>query len=227
MRILAVEDEISLLNSMREYLAGADFMCDGASTYEDGHRKISFNRYDCVLIDITLPDGNGLKLLDHLKSIDHRANVIILSAKNSTDDKVAGLNMGADDYIVKPFHLSELKARIRAVARRKGSGTTENIVSVSNVDLNVDCSQASVDGSLMNLTKKEFSILLYLAENKERVVAKNVLVEHLWGDTVLKDESFNFLFSHIANIKRKLKAASANISIRTAYGWGYQLRITK
>ncbi len=222
MKILTVEDEIPLLNSIQEYLRNEKCVCEGATTFEEGLHSIQTTKFDCILIDITLPDGNGLRLLHDIEGLNERPNVIIISAKNSIDDKVAGLNLGADDYLTKPFHMSELNARIKAVARRKSINPVR-VLAYANLAFDLDSNSVSIDNHRLNFTKKEFDILFYLAENKDRVVSKLILVDHLWGDKINHEESFNFLFSHIKNIKRKLADAKTEISIRTVYGLGYQL----
>jgi len=223
MKILTVEDEFNLLDSIQEYLMKENYECDGASSFREGVERISNNHYDCILLDITLPDGNGLKLLDQIAQRSESPSVIIISAKNSLDDKIAGLDLGADDYLTKPFHLSELNSRIKAVARRKGHKNHKHLV-VGNVSFDLINNQASIDEEPINLTKKEFDILFYLADNRDRVLSKSTLVKHIWGDAIYQEESFNFLFSHIKNIKNKLRYRNALLSIRTVYGLGYQLR---
>ncbi|HEV8512975.1 MAG TPA: response regulator transcription factor [Cyclobacteriaceae bacterium] len=223
MKILTVEDEFNLLESIQEYLMKENYECDGASSLTEGIERISNDRYDCILLDITLPDGNGLKLLDRIAEQIEPPTVIIISAKNSLDDKIAGLDLGADDYLTKPFHLSELNSRIKAVARRKGNKSQKYLV-VGNVSFDLINNQALIDEKSINLTKKEFDILFYLAENRDRVLSKSMLVKHIWGDTIYQEQSFNFLFSHIKNIKNKLRYRNALLSIRTVYGLGYQLR---
>jgi DNA-binding response OmpR family regulator len=224
MKILTVEDELNLLDSIQEYLRKENCQCDGASNFTEGIERIRSNQYDCILLDITLPDGNGLKLLDQIAQQNESTSVIIISAKNSIDDKIAGLDLGADDYLTKPFHLSELNSRIKAVARRKES-KKQKYLSVGNVTFDLTNNQALVEEEPINLTKKEFDILFYLAENRDRVLSKSTLVKHIWGDTNYQEESFNFLFSHIKNIKNKLRNKNAQLTIRTVYGLGYQLRI--
>ncbi|MFM9836872.1 MAG: response regulator transcription factor [Cyclobacteriaceae bacterium] len=226
MRILTIEDEYTLLSSIQDYLLKEDYICDTASSYQQGLECLKEQPYDCVLLDITLPDGSGLKLLEEVKQLKKVPSVVIISAKNSTDDKVNGLDLGADDYLAKPFHLSELNARIKAVLRRNSPNPFKPLT-LANANFNLESNLVSIDGQPVNLTKKEFDILFYLAENKERVVSKINLVEHLWGDKIVGEESFNFLFSHIKNIKKKLKEVRAELTIRTVYGWGYQLRVSK
>lgn len=226
MKILTVEDEQVLLDSIQEYLKREDYQCDGVTTYREGAERIKSNHYDCILLDISLPDGNGLKLLDKIKEENETMPVIIISAKNSLDDRISGLNLGADDYLTKPFHLSELNARIKAVARRTGKKNLSYII-VGNVQFDLTNSQTIIDNEIVNLTKKEFDILFYLAENQGRVLSKTMLVKHIWSDTIYQEDSFNFLFSHIKNIKSKLVKAGAKINIRTVYGLGYQLRVNQ
>jgi DNA-binding response OmpR family regulator len=224
MKILTVEDEQVLLDSIQEYLRKEDYQCDGATTCVEGAELIKSKRYDCILLDISLPDGSGLKLLEVIKREDEPMPVIIISAKNSLDDRISGLNLGADDYLTKPFHLSELNARIKAVARRISKKNHSHIV-VGNVQFDLINSQAIIENEIVNLTKKEFDILFYLAENQGRVLSKTILVKHIWSDAIYQEDSFNFLFSHIKNIKSKLVKAGARINIRTVYGLGYQLRV--
>jgi len=223
MKILTVEDELTLLESIQEYLHKENYQCDSASSFKEGSERIRTNQYDCILLDITLPDGNGLKLLDRIANQSEPSSVIIISAKNSLDDKIAGLDLGADDYLTKPFHLSELNSRIKAVARRKGHKNQKQLV-IGNVLFDLLNNDVLIAGVSINLTKKEFDILFYLAENRDRVISKSMLVKYIWGDAIYQDDSFNFLFSHIKNIKSKLYKGNAQLAIRTVYGLGYQLR---
>jgi DNA-binding response OmpR family regulator len=224
MKILTVEDEVTLSESIQEYLRNESYECDSASSFQEGVKQIKANPYDCILLDITLGDGNGLRLLEQIKGLHKTPAVIIISAKNSLDDRVFGLNSGADDYLTKPFHLSELNARIKAVSRRKSHDVSDQLI-LANVTLDLPNHQAFTFDQPVNLTKKEFDILFFLAENKGRVVPKATLVQYIWDDKITGEDSFNFLFSHIKNIKRKLTDARAELSIRTVYGIGYQLLI--
>jgi DNA-binding response OmpR family regulator len=222
MKILIVEDEEQLLHSIFAYLVSENYVCEGVNNYQDAIEKIHLYEYDCILLDIMLPDGDGLQVLQELKSLRKAQGVIIISAKNSLDDKVIGLNLGADDYLTKPFHLSELNARVKAVIRRKHFDTAE-FVEVANVKIDLARRSACVNKQPISLTNKELDILLYLVANKTRVVAKTSLVEQLWGDHIDQADSFDFLFAHIKNLKKKLSNANASIEIKNIYGIGYQL----
>jgi DNA-binding response OmpR family regulator len=224
MKLLVVEDESSLLQSIHEYFTQENFLCEGVATYIEATRKIEDFNYDCIILDINLPDGNGLKLLQYLRQHKKEDGVIIISAKNSLQDKVAGLDLGADDYITKPFHLSELNARVKALLRRKyGQGT--NILESGNLQLdllsrNVTCGQQKIA-----LTKNEFDLLAYLLNNKNRVVSKQAIAEHIYGDQSDNMASFDFVYSQIKNLKRKLKEKGCDDLIQTVYGLGYKLSL--
>lgn len=224
MKILIIEDEISLLDSITEYFSKENFTCETAKNYNEGSDKINLYSYDCILLDIGLPDGNGLKLLEVLKAQKKMEGVIIISAKDSIDDKVKGLNLGADDYMTKPLHLSELNARIQSVIRRKNFDAT-NIIEAGKLKINLIDHSVSSGDNIVNLTKKEFDILTYLIANKKKVVSKNSLAEHGWGDHIDQSESFDFVFAHIKNLKKKLKSAHAEVDIKNIYGVGYKLII--
>ena len=225
MKILIVEDELPLLASMESYLKHEHYITEKATTHQEGYYKIHVYAYDCILLDIGLPDGDGLRLLEELKSLRQKAGVIIISAKNSLDDRILGLDLGADDYLAKPFHLSELNARIKAVLRRKQFDTND-LIQLANLTIDLSKRSLLVNQTLVNLTKKEFDILLHLVANKARVVSKSSLAEQLWGDHIDQADSFDFLFAHIKNLKMKLSAAEAGVEIRSIYGIGYQLTET-
>lgn len=222
MKILIIEDEKQLLKSITAYFLAENYVCEGISTYQQALEKINLYDYDCVLLDITLPDGNGLKLLEALKDLRKTGGVIIISAKNSLDDRIKGLDLGADDYLTKPFHLSELNARVKAVIRRKVFDAN-NLVEIGNLKIDLMQRSAVAGQDPVNLTKKELDILLHLIANKNRVVPKISLAEHLWGDYIDQADSFGFLFAHIKNLKKKLGSASAGVEIKNVYGIGYQL----
>jgi len=222
MKVLIVEDEEDLQSILIEFLAKEQYSYDAVSTYRDASEKIALFEYDCILLDINLPDGNGFKLLDELKEVNKTEGVIIISARDSIDDKIKGLNLGADDYLVKPFHLSELNARIQAVIRRKKFDHGRKIT-FSNIEIDLSQVIAKVDGNAMNLTKKEFDILQHLIANKSIVLSKNAIVEYIWGDYVDNSLSIDLLSSHLKNLKKKLKQANANIEIRNVYSVGYQI----
>ena len=203
MKILIVEDEIDLVTSLVAFSEKEKYLYDVAKTYSEASERIALYNYDCILLDINLPDGNGLKLLENLKGVNKTDGVIIISARNSLDDKIKGLNLGADDYLTKPFHFSELNARIQAVIRRKKFDAPHTI-SFANIEVDLQVHSVSVKGIPVTLTKKEFDILQHFIANKNRVVSKNSLAEYIWGDHVDNVDSFDFLFVHIKNLKKKL-----------------------
>jgi DNA-binding response OmpR family regulator len=227
MKLLIVEDELPLLNDIKAYFADEHFVCEGVDTYELAVEKISLYEYDCLLVDITLPDGNGLDLLSLLKTLkksqgESAPGIIIISAKNALDDRIRGLDLGADDYLTKPFHLSELNARLKAIIRRRNFATTDQLT-VGHLRIDPLGRQAWSNDSILNLTPKQWAILLHLLANRTHVVSKSSLAEHLWGDHIDQADSFDFLFAHIKNLKKRLVGANAGIEIRTVYGVGYQL----
>lgn len=222
MKILIVEDEKNLLSILKDFLSREKYSFDAVSTYKEASEKIFLFNYDCVLLDINLPDESGFKILDELKKVNKSDGVIIISARNSLDDKIKGLNLGADDYLTKPFHLSELNARIQAVIRRKKFETGRKII-FSNIEIDLSQISARVNDQPASLTKKEFDILQHLIANKNSVVSKNSLIEYIWGDYVDNALSIDLLATHLKNLKRKLKQANASAEIRNVYGVGYQI----
>lgn len=222
MKILIVEDETDLQGILADFLSKERYSFDAVGTYRDASEKVSLYDYDCILLDINLPDASGFKLLDELSKVNKLDGVIIISARDSIDDKIKGLNLGADDYLTKPFHLSELNARIQAVIRRKKFETTRK-VGFANIELDLPKLQATVQGEDLNLTKKEFDILQHLVANKNIVVSRNSMLEYIWGDYVDNSQSVDLLATHLKNLKKKLKHANANVEIRNVYGVGYQI----
>jgi DNA-binding response OmpR family regulator len=223
MKILIVEDERTLAKSIASFLTHEKHICEVASTFEQGSDRINLYQYDCILLDIGLPDGNGLELLKMLKTANKTDGVIIISAKDSLDDRLTGLNFGADDYLLKPFHLSELNARIHAVMRRRNFDGNPVII-FDVIEINSSSRQVSVKGDEVILTAKEYDLLLYFLANKSRVVSKNSIAEHLWGDVMDQADSFNFLYSHIKNLRKKLMDKGAPDYIHTVYGIGYNFK---
>jgi len=221
MKILIIEDERELAKSIVQYLRQESYVCEVAHTASEALEKILLHEYDCVLLDITLPDGNGLKILESLKKENKLDGVIIISAKNSLDDKIKGLNLGADDYMAKPFHLSELGARVSAVIRRRRFDGN-NTITIHEIVIDLLNKTASVKGKLVELTRKEYDLLLFLVSNKKRVVAKNAIAEHLSGDDAEVFDNFDFIYAHIKNLKKKLAEAGCPDYIKTIYGLGYK-----
>lgn len=221
MKILVVEDERELREVIVASLKEARFVAEAAATLVEARTKASAYEYDCILLDLMLPDGNGLDLLRDMAARGKHSNVIILSAKDSVDDKVEGLNLGADDYLPKPFHLAELHARIRSVMRRKRGG--EATINVGNVVLYPDRLNVEVDGKPFELSRKEYDILSYLMNRTGRLVEKQTLAEAVWGDDMDVADNFDFIYAHIKNLRHRLKDAAASIEIKTVYGFGYKL----
>lgn len=224
MKILIIEDEREMLENMQHTLEKEGFLVEGVSTYKKAMAKIGNYEYDCILLDISLPDGNGLEVLQELKNQGLSDGVIIVSAKNSLDDKLEGLNLGADDYLPKPFHMAELNARVKAVIRRRRlSGA--NVIELGNVKIDMDNRVVTVDQESLELNRKEFDILLYLSINKGRLVSKSALAEHVWGDYIDQADSFEFIYSQIKNLRKKLSTSRADTEIKAVYGIGYKLEI--
>ena len=221
MKILVVEDERELREVVVASLKEARFVAEAAATLVEARTKASAYEYDCILLDLMLPDGNGLDLLRDMAARGKHSNVIILSAKDSVDDKVEGLNLGADDYLPKPFHLAELHARIRSVMRRKRGG--EATINAGNVVLYPDRLNVEVDGKPFELSRKEDDILSYLMNRTGRLVEKQTLAEAVWGDDMDVADNFDFIYAHIKNLRHRLKDAAASIEIKTVYGFGYKL----
>ncbi len=224
MKLLAVEDEPGLLQSIKEYFEQEDFLCEGVATYAAAITKMEDFSYDCIILDINLPDGNGLKLLQYLRKLKKEDGVIIISARDSIDDKIKGLNLGADDYIIKPFHLSELNARVKALLRRKyGKGVDTIELGSLRVDLlsrSVTCAD-----QLISLTKNEYDLLVFMLNNKNRVISKRAIAEHIYGDQADNMPSFDFVYSQIKNLKKKMKDKNCGDIIQTIYGLGYKLSV--
>lgn len=222
MKILIVEDEASLQELMTLALKKEGYVVENASDYGSAVEKLSVYNYDCVLLDIMLPGGSGFDILEYVRSSDKKVNVIIISAKDSIDDKVRGLELGADDYLAKPFHMAELVARMRSVARRSRNDG-DFAYRIGNVALEPDSNRVTVDGRDLPLLKKEFDILAYLMQRRGHLVDKAVLAEAVWGDHVDQADNFQFVYAQMKNLRRKLAEAGADIEIKSVYGFGYKL----
>ena len=222
MKVLIVEDDSSLREIIKRSLLEEHYIVEVAEDFKSALRKINDYSYDCILLDIMLPDGSGMDVLKKLKKQSKKESVIILSAKDSIDDKVLGLDYGADDYLAKPFHLAELKARIKSVIRRKQQGGEKNI-QVGNVKIEPDSRLVYVENTLLDLLRKEYDILHYFMTRPEHVIDKTVLAESVWGDHIDQVDSFDFIYAQIKNLRRKLKQSDASIEIKAVYGFGYKL----
>ena len=224
MKILIIEDEPSLRELIQRSLEKERYVVEAAADFQSGLRKIEDYDYDCVLLDIMLPDGNGLNLLEQLKKMRKRENVIIISAKDSLDDKVLGLELGADDYLPKPFHLAELNARIKSVIRRQRRDG-EMDIRLADIRIVPDTFQVFVDDKEIELNRKEYDILLYFANRPGRLVNKNTLAESVWGDHIDQVDNFDFIYAQIKNLRKKLKDAGALAELKAVYGFGYKMTV--
>ena len=223
MKILLIEDEQDLLNVMLRYLKREGYVCETASTFSEGYKKIINYEYDCAIVDLNLPGGDGLKLVKMLREENTETGIIIISARNTVDDRIGGLDVGADDYLIKPFNLSELNARVKAVLRRKTNQFNKEL-KFGHLTINLDERRVVANEVTIKLTKKEYAILIYLARNKNRVVTKDALAEHLWGDYMDEAVSFDFIYAHVKNLRKKLTENNCGELLQTVYGIGYKFQ---
>ncbi len=221
MKILIIEDEEGLRNTIKTFLEQEKFIVESAADYHSALDKIAAYDYDCILLDIMLPGGSGLSILKEIKKLRKRDTVLIISAKDSIDDKVLGLDLGADDYLAKPFHLAELNARIKSNIRRKDSNGDTSIL-VENLHLFPDDRTITVNGEALALNRKEFDLLYYFASNPERLISKTTLAESVWGDNIDQADNLDFVYSQVKNLRRKLRQAASIMNIKAVYGFGYK-----
>lgn len=221
MKLLIIEDEKELSDGIVSYLGDEDYLCEQSFDFNDAMMRIGVYDYDCILLDLMLPGGSGLDILRRIKQRKPETGVIIVSAKDSLDDKIEGLKIGADDYISKPFHLPELSMRIFALLRRKNF-TATNILESGKVKIDLLDKRVSANGRSLDLTKSEYELLIFLIENRRKVVSKSAIAEHLSGDMADMFDDFNFIYAHIKNLKAKLAEAGVNDCIKTYYGTGYK-----
>jgi len=221
MKILIIEDEKVIRESIVTYMTDERYLCEIAVDYPSALEKIEMYDYDCILLDITLPGGNGLSLLKELKSMNRLDGVLIISARNAIDDRVEGLNLGADDYLTKPFHLSELSARVAAIIRRK-QFEGNNEIQFNEITIDTFAKTVAIHKTPLELTRREFDLILFFVTNKNRVISKNAIAEHLWGDEMDSIDNFDFIYTHIKNLRKKLTDAGCVDYIHSIYGMGYK-----
>ncbi|MFT6867870.1 MAG: DNA-binding response OmpR family regulator [Cyclobacteriaceae bacterium] len=223
MKLLVVEDNKQLQENITSYLAKEGYICESAESYNQASEKLYGYNYDLVALDLMLPDGNGLDLLKVIKERTPEMGVLIISAKNSLGDKINGLNFGADDYLAKPFHLSELNARLKAIFRRRNQKGESKII-FEELTLDADTHEVFVNHQLLELTRKEFELIHYFIINQNRILTKQSIAEHLWGDYMDMADSFDFVYQHIKNIRKKIVAAGGQDYVQTVYGVGYKYK---
>lgn len=222
MKVLLIEDEESLVETISAFLREEGYVCETATTYARGLEKVGAYEYDCLLVDIGLPDGSGLEVIKRYRKNGSAGGIIVISAKDSLDDKIAGLNLGADDYLTKPFHLQELNARIKSLNRRiRFDGDRK--ITFKDITVDTDCNEVVVNGHELSLTRKEFEMLLFFLQNNKRVLSKGTLAEHLWGDYMDMADSYDFIYSQIKNLRKKINRYSEYEYLHSVYGVGYKL----
>lgn len=224
MKILIVEDEADLAESIIEFIGKENFLTDSAADFYSAEEKINLYEYDCALIDLMLPGGSGLELVKLLKKQQPKCGIIIITAKDTLDDKLTGLNIGADDYITKPFHLAELNARINAVIRRRNFEGS-SIIKLNEISIDTQSREVKVKNKFVELTRKEYELLLLFVTNKERVLTKEAIVEHVWGDDANTFDNFDFVYTHLKNLRKKIMDSGGSDYIKSVYGVGYKLSV--
>lgn len=221
MKILIIEDEQALQESILKYLEHQGFICEAVSDYLKGKEKVTQFVYDCIVVDIGLPFGSGLDIVKEIKYMESKAGIIIISAKNALEDKLKGLDLGADDYLAKPFYLSELTARINAIIRRRNFGGSK-VITFNEIKLDAEAQRVTVNNKPVDLTEKEYQLLEYFIANQRRLLTKGAIAEHIWGDEYMHVSNFDFIYTHIKNLRKKLLDAQGGDYIKTVYRSGYR-----
>ena len=221
MKLLIVEDNEKLVNEITSFLQENNFVTEVALTFKDAKEKIEMYLYDLIILDLGLPDGDGLELIPVIKTMNAETAIIVLTAKDALDSKVKGLEYGADDYLTKPFHKAELNARIRSILRRRVAGGS-NKLTMNEISIDMNASQVKVNNTLLKLTRKEYDLLLFFIYNKNRLLTKESIAEHLWGDHIDQADNFEFIYNHIKNLRRKITRAGGKDYIKSMYGMGYK-----
>ena len=221
MKIFIVEDETELLETIKNYLSSEGNLCETATSYFEAEDALSSFEYDIIVLDLTLPGGNGLDLIKLIRERNRSAGLLIVSAKNSLDDRIKGLDLGADDYISKPFHLAELNSRIKSLERRRHLGGSNELV-FNEIKINTDSGEVSVNNEILDLTRKEYDILLYFMVNRNKMITRESIAEHVWGDNVSYADNFDFIYSHIKNLRKKIELKNGTNYLHNIYGIGYK-----
>ena len=221
MKILIIEDEQALQESILKYLEHQGFICEAVSDFLKGKEKVTQFVYDCIVVDIGLPFGSGLDIVKEMKYMESKAGIIIISAKNALEDKLNGLDLGADDYLTKPFYLSELTARINAIIRRRNFGGSK-VITFNEIKLEAEVQRVTVNNKPVDLTEKEYQLLEYFIANERRLLTKGAIAEHIWGDEYMHVSNFDFIYTHIKNLRKKLLDAQSGDYIKTVYRSGYR-----
>jgi DNA-binding response OmpR family regulator len=224
MKLLLVEDEKELAKSIVKFLSKDNYLIDVANNFNEADDRIGTTDYDCALIDLMLPDGSGFDLVKMLKQQQPSCGIIIVTAKDTLDDKLQGLDIGADDYLTKPFHLAELNARLKSLIRRRNfNGNIE--ITINEISISPEKREVKVSNKLLDLTKREYDILLFFVSNKERVLTKETIVEHIWGDDSSTFDNFDFVYTHIKNLRKKMLENGSKDYIQSVYGIGYKFTL--
>lgn len=224
MKLLLIEDNKQLADDIAGFFRENGFVTEEAYSFQQAEEKIGVYQYDLMILDLGLPDGNGLDLIAIIKEHSPETAILILTAKDSLDSKVQGLEWGADDYLTKPFHKAELNARVHSILRRRITGGSHQIT-LNELTIDLSSRKASIRNQVLNLTRKEFDLLLFLVYNKNRLLTKESIAEHLWGDHVDQADNFDFIYNHIKNLRRKISRAGGGNYIRSMYGVGYKFII--
>ena len=226
MKILVVEDHPALLSAIVEALEAEKFLCERAADFGTAEEKIHLYRYDLIIVDINLPGGSGLEIIREVKRLGGETGIIVVSARDALDNKIEGLELGADDYVTKPFDMAELVARVKALVRRRNFGG-QSVVTQGDFSIDTQSREVTAAGRKIDLTRSEYDILLFLFSNAGRVISRESLAEHIWGDHMDLADSFDFIYSHIKNLRKKITTAGAADPIRAVYGIGYKYEISR
>ena len=221
MKLLIIEDESDLIETIAEFFKKMGELVIAVRTKFEAEDKLLTHQFDVIILDITLPDGSGIDLIPIIKNTQENSGVLILSAKNSLDDKIAGLDLGADDYLTKPFHLAEFNSRIKALIRRK-IFKGDDVIHFHEIRINLNENQAYINDTQLVLTKKELSLLLFFVNNSNRILTKESIAEHLWGDDIDFMENYNFIYTHIKNLRKKILEVGGIDYLKTIHGIGHK-----